>query len=273
MKHTVSHQNLTEFSVARNILSLMALLATVVPVPVCLANNNLFLPGDAFFPTVLTKADVEALQEAKTGERTFRYSSFGGYEGAFCGYAGYANAIIPSVDDRFAKNLELVYQRIRRYQRRELAEWVEDGKTELVETNGMRVLFYPPGFQFPRHALGLRYNENWVEECLKFGHEREHLRLCCLISDPEAVARSWRDADIVPALSVELPETSLAPVPVTETPVLVKGPVRAIALGAHSLQKLLQPDYDDYLTIYVVDSNGVAALEHGDGKWQRSEQE
>ena len=68
-----------------------------------MANNNLFLPGDAFFPTVLTKAEVESLQTTKTGERTFAYSSFGGYEGAFCGYAGYANATIPAVDDALAK--------------------------------------------------------------------------------------------------------------------------------------------------------------------------
>src|SRR5690606_33554488 len=86
------------------------------------ANNNLFLPGDAFFPTVLTKNDVEAIQARKNGERNFAYSSFGGYEGAFCGYAGYNNANIPAVDDDFAQNLANVYARIREFDGRQLIE-------------------------------------------------------------------------------------------------------------------------------------------------------
>jgi len=139
---------------------------------VCMANNNLFLPGDAFFPTVLTKAGIEALQTAKTGERKFTYSSFGGYEGAFCGYAGYDNAAIPSVDDHFANNLANVYSRIREFQGRQILEVKREGKTELLETNGIRVLFYPPEFEFPRHRLGLRYNEDWVSEAVKFGHKK-----------------------------------------------------------------------------------------------------
>lgn len=52
-----------------------------------LANNNLFLPGDAFFPTELTKSKVAALRAAKTGDREFAYSKPAGNEGAFCGYA------------------------------------------------------------------------------------------------------------------------------------------------------------------------------------------
>jgi len=233
-----------------------------------MANNNLFLPGDAFFPTVLTKAEVEALQSRKTGERTFAYSSFGGYEGAFCGYAGYDNARIAAVDDAFAKNLAAVYARIREFYARELIERTHDGKTELVETNGIRVLFYPPEFQFPRHHLGLRYNENWVSEAVKFGHKKEHLRLCCLISDPHAVERSWRDADVIPPLNVKLPDVELKPVPETEAPVLVQDPVKAIVIGFHTLKELFRYNDDDYLTVFIVDSEGITELVHEDGRWR-----
>jgi hypothetical protein len=163
-----------------------------------LANNNLFLPGDAFFPTVLTKNDVEALQTTKTGERTFAYSSFDGYEAAFCGYAGYPIANIPAVDDIFAKNLAAVYARIREFDKRQLIERTDDGKTEFIETNAIRVMFYPPEFDFAQHSLGLRYNENWVAEAVKFGHKREHLRLCCLIPEADAIEREWSDAEVVP---------------------------------------------------------------------------
>ena len=232
-----------------------------------LANNNLFLPGDAFFPTVLTKDDVEALQTTKTGERTFTYSSFGGYEGAFCGYAGYDNANIPAIDNEFAKNLSTVYTQIREFEDRQFVERRRDGKSEFIETNGIRVLFYPPEFEFPRHQLGLRYNENWVSEAVKFGHQKEHLRLCCLIPDPAAVERSWRDAEAIPPLKTRLPDVELKPVPITKEPVVVQGSVKAIVIGSHTLRELFRYNDGDYLTVYIVDSNGITELVHEDGKW------
>lgn len=231
------------------------------------ANNNLFLPGDAFFPTELTKAAVEILQSKKAEERTFAYSSLGGYKGAFCGYAGYENAIIQSVDDAFARNLAKAYQQIRELQPRLLEERTFEQKTQLVETNPIQVLFYPASFEFPRHALGLRYNENWVAECVKFGHRREHLRLCCLISDPEAVALSWRDADLVPALKAKLPVVKHEPGKSTEEPVIVEEPVKAYVLLHDSLSQLFHPEESEHANILVVDSTGVTCLMRDDGDW------
>ena len=236
------------------------------------ANNNLFLPGDAFFPTVLARNDVETLQTTKTGERKFAYSSFGGYEGAFCGYAGYANASIPAVDDAFARNLATVYERIRKYQARELVERTREGETELIETNGIRVLFYPAEFQFPRHTLGLRYNENWVAEGVKFGHQKESLRLCCLIPDPAAVEVSWRDADVVPPLPVKLPDVEIKPVPETVAPVVVEGSVKAIVIDC-SLKELFHQNDSDYLSVYIVDSKGITELTYSDGTWRTEDSE
>jgi len=141
----------------------------------CMANNNLFLPGDAFFPTVLMKADVAALQTAKTGARQFVYSSF--------------------------------------------------------------------------------------------GHKKKHLRLCCLIADQAAVERSWRDADVIAALTVKLPNVLLKPVPETKSPVVVQGSVEAIVIGSHSLKELFRYSDDDSLTIYIVDSKDITELVHEDGKW------
>ncbi|MEX1039019.1 MAG: hypothetical protein WDZ51_00205 [Pirellulaceae bacterium] len=238
-----------------------------------MADNNYFLPGDAFFPTVLTQKGIEQLKSVKTGERMFAYSSLGGYDGAFCGYAGYYIATIPAVDDAFANNLATVYARIREDNNRELLEVLRDGKTELVETNGVRVLFYPPEFEFPRHTLGLRYNENWASEAVKFGHRREHLRLCCLIQNPDAVVISWRDAEAVAALKVKLPEIDLKPVPVTETPVEVQGPVKSIVVGSHTLEELFRLEHDDYATVYIVDSEGFTKLKHHDGEWRPEDTE
>lgn len=250
--------------------AIVSLIFAIVVIPsACLANNNLFLPGDAFFPTVLTKSEISRLQSAKTGERRFAYSSFAGYDKAFCGYAGYLNATVPTVDDPFIANLAKVYARIRTFEGRTLYEQTEDGKTELIETNGIRVLLYPQEFEFPRHTLGLRYNEKWIAEVEKFGHRRSDIRLCCLIADPDAVERSWRDADLVPALKVTLPNVPLTPVPETEAPVVVQGSVKAIVIGSNTLKKLFRPSDDDAPTIYVVDSKGITELFLQDGKWER----
>ena len=173
------------------------------------------------------------MQKAKSGERRFAYSSLGGYEGAFCGYAGYANATIPAVDDNFAKNLARVYDKIREFEGRKLIERTKDGKTELIETNAIRVLFYSSEFKFPDHALGFRYNENWVAECFKFGHRRKDFALCPLIARPRSGGPFRRDADLVPGLKVELPKVPLKPVPVTEEPVVVRGPVKAFVDWLH----------------------------------------
>lgn len=211
---------------------------------------------------------MEELQNTEAGQRTFTYSTFGGYRGAFCGYAGYAHAIIPAVDDEFAKNLERTYLRIREFEGRRLIERIRDGKTQVVETNGIRVLFYPPKFEFARYHIGLRYNEEWVSEAMKFGHKKRRLRLCCLIDDPVAVERSWRDANDVSALEVTLPEVELKPVPATKAPVVVRGPVKAIVIGSLSPKDLFRYDDYDSLTVYVVDSDGIIEFVNDEGRWE-----
>ena len=253
------------------VTSSVLLLFTIAIASPAWANNNLFLPGDAYFPTVLTKPDIESLLAKKTGQRQFVYSSFDGYAGAFCGYAGYLNASIPAVDDEFAANLKIVYQKIRQHEGRKLQEQTVDGKTSLIETNGVRVLFYPPEFDFRANKLGLRYNENWVAETMKFGHTKKHIRLCSLVADPDAVETCWRDAEDVPELPAETPHVKLKPVPATESPVVIPGPVQAIVIGSHSLIELFEEKQEAYFTIYVVSANGIQKIVHQDGEWKPEE--
>lgn len=231
----------------------------------CLANNNLFLPGDAYFPTELTRAAIQKLQAAKTGERTFKYSSLGGYDGAFCGYAGYRHAVVPAVDDRFAENLARAYAEIREFEERELVERDEDGKTRLIETNGIHVLLYSADFDIHKHRLGLRYNENWVAETVKFGHRREHIRMCSLVDDPRAVEISWRDAEIVDGLKGTLPDAKPAAGQAVNKPVVIRGPVNAIVIRSRSLKHVFLR-HDAIVT--VVDSEGITKMVYHNGKWQ-----
>lgn len=234
------------------------------PCLVC-ANDNLFLPGDAFFPTVLTKAKLEELAASDAATRTFEYSNFRG-GGFFCGYAGYNRAQFVHVDDEFIANLADVYKQIRSRQPRELREESVDGKTVLHETNGMRVLFYRSDFPYPGAELGLRYNENWVDEVVRSGHERQRVHLNCLVRDPEAVALSWRDASRYPGLAIRTPDVMLKPTPRTETPVVVTDGVKAIVVSTYDLDDFFQPTRQ-FLRLYIVDANKTEELHYDGEKW------
>jgi len=233
-------------------------------------NNNLFLPGDAYFPTVLTEDKLAKLQTDRESPPIFEYSSFGGYEGAFCGYAGYQRATIPGLDEAFITNLKIAYSRIRDYEHKQLVEIERDGKRVLEETNGMRVLFYAKDFEFPKYRIGLRYNEDWVEEVVKFGHAPRHIRLCCLIDDADAVMESWRDAKSVACLKVTLPEVELKPVPKTTEPVSVRSSVKAIVLDSRPLIEYFRPSEDEMPTVYIVDSSGIRDLSYEDDSWKEN---
>ena len=221
------------------------------------ANNNLFLPGDAFFPTILTADAIEKL--ATNRERhEFVYSSFGGYDGAFCGYAGYNRARVSSMEDAFIANLKSTYEQIRKFEPRMLSEEKRDGKTILRETNGIRVMFYNETFEFPKFKLGLRYNENWVAETVKFGHQPRAVRLCCLLDNKDAVMVSWRDAGFVEPLEVSLPKVELKPVPENDSPITIKGKLKAIVFGSTSLVDYFKPS--DGVSFFIVDEEGITEM-------------
>ncbi|ADB18476.1 hypothetical protein Psta_3821 [Pirellula staleyi DSM 6068] len=269
----------------RNSISAVLTLVLLATTQVALANNNLFLPGDAYFPAIMTQEDVERVLAEKVGERRFEYSSFRGYDGAFCGFAGYGVGILQGVDDPFAKNLASVYQHIRTYQFRELREIKHQGKLLREETNGMQVLFYPTDFDFKKQQLGLRYNENWVDAVLKFGHDRSYLRYCSLVNDPEAVAGSWRDGAMVPGLKfvpgkVDRPAEPAESEKMQGTsnpllPAIIQGKVRAYVLPSGvTLTDLFQNKIEPYTSMYEVTSEGVVRYEYrgdpnvGTARWE-----
>lgn len=238
-----------------------------LPCRTSVANNNLFLPGDAFFPTELTEEDLKRIRGEASGKRTFVYSSFDTYEMAFCGDAGYGRVMLEAVDDDFAKNLTATYLDIRKQMPRKFILEENNGKTNPVEINPIRVLFYSSSFQFPKHSLGLRYNENWVEEAISFGHKRDHLRLCCLINHTDAIERSWRDARVVSPLGELVAAEKNSPGSKATAPVTIRGPLRAVVIGEH-----LPADFfgsqGEANWLYVVDSSGSKELRRYDGTWR-----
>lgn len=229
-------------------------------------NNNLFLPGDAFFPTELTAEKLNQLQKADEPE--FAYSSFDGYDGAFCGYAGYSRAKIPGVDRKFLLNLIDVYAEIREFRPKKLVESKREGKTELQETNGIRVLFYPANFEFPKYRLGLRYNERWVEETVAFGHRAQDIRICELVSGADAVMESWRDSKLVGGFELKRPTIKPEPGERVEEAVALLGDVKALVIPAEPLVNYAFPNRETTMTLWSIDSKGVTTHTSDDrGRW------
>lgn len=242
-------------------LNTVALFLLSLPVR---ANDNFFLPGDAFFPTVLTQASLASLSTSDPKDRTFDYSDFQ-LGGSFCGYAGYCRARFDCVDDAFIGNLRKTYREIRKRRPRELREEVQREETRLVETNGVRVLFYRADFPYPGGKLGLRYNEKWVDEVVRFGHDRDRVHLNCLVADPTAVEICWRDASRYAGLAVNLPKVALKPTPRIDTPVVVTDAVKAIVISEHNLTDLFHSTHTSSpglvsWPVFVVDSDGITKV-------------
>lgn len=243
------------------------LVATLLCPALAQANNNLYLPGDAFFPTELTADELARLRAEPAGKRTFGYSSLGGYDGAFCGYAGYGRATIEAVDDQFMQNLATAYEQMRELRPRELVEVERNGEKAQIETNGMRVLFYSPAFEFPKYKLGLRYNEHWVDDTVRFGHGRQYIRLCPLVNDPDAIMLSWRDGPAVAPLEGVFPELEPggevgAPLELAAT---IRGPMKAYSIWTEDLVDYFR--LDESLTLVIIDAEAIKTLVWLDGEW------
>jgi len=256
------------------------------------ANNNFFLLGDAFYSTTLTQSELAAIDASNPKSHVFGYANFGTWEGAFCGYAGYRLATVEGLDESFLENLKLVYGEIRRDYPRELVEIDRDGKMSTEETNPIRVFFYRNDFVYgeplklpepevpfgdpnkpisipPKVHLGLKYNESWVAETVKFGHHRHLIRMCRMIDHPDAIMADWRDAESVTGLEIQLPDKiELDKSGIVTTPITITGEIKAIVIPPVSLEKYFQitnpeasSDSEDLrLPVYVVNSDGIQRL-------------
>ena len=226
---------------------------------IVLANNNYFLAGDAFFHSTINQDQAKELAKPSVKPRIFAYSFYGAeFDLALCGYAGYSHAIIPDVDDNFSANLAAVYSSIRSTYTRQWDETGDEAHKNLIETNPIHVFFYKANYDFKKSNVGLRYNENWVSEVLKFGHNRAGARLCCFISGEEPVTISWRDSKIIAGLNVALPEVAIVPGKAISKPLTITGSIKAIVLPPIALSKLFTPDNTQDL--YIVDSSGIEHL-------------
>lgn len=236
------------------------------------ATNRGFMPGDAFFYSVLTQDRLTALADPES--RKFPYVRPKGEEFAFCGFAGYWSLELPADSEPLVRNLNSLYTSLRRHSPRELIEHTnEDGTKTQIETNGFHVFVYNLDFDPLKYDIALRYNENWVEDESSFGPRPSITRLESFVIDRVAFSNDWRDAAAVPPLRTECPL-----IPEQEkrmklgmgsawidTPVVADGEVQIIVTASDNFQHYV--NRRNGITFYCVRKSGVTQYSVKQGEW------
>jgi hypothetical protein len=257
-----------------------ALIAAVIIVTgqTAFAANQFYMPGDAFFHTILTKKKLDEIEAAKSP--IFEYGRPEFLPSMLCGYAGFRNLEYFEMPAAMKTNLRKTYEELREYtpRRVEIKPEVEVKKTDEgdvevptgreihTEINGFSVLFYNSTFDMKKHRLGLKYNEKWADMFAAFGHKRDHAKLEIFVQTPEAVAVDWRDAHLVKPLQATLPKIETKSI---GDPIRVKQGVIAIVLPKSDFKRLFRGEESGWGAMYlhVVTGRGVTQLESKNGHW------
>ena len=236
------------------------------------ATDRGFMPGDAFFHSVLTKQRCETLQLSE--RPTLPYVRPQKEQSYLCGYAGYWNLQFAPGSQPLVANLCDLYNGLRRYEPREIVEFeAADGSIVSEETNGFHLFVYNRDFDTNRYHIALRYNESWGEDESSFGPRPASTRLELFVQDRLAFSDDWRDAAFVRPLKAVCP-----PIPDQEArrelglgneridaPVLVDGQIQVVVTATADFRRYVRRR--NGATFYVVTQDGIKKHRIKDGKW------
>jgi hypothetical protein len=250
------------------------IIAAILQLPTAArANNNYFLPGDAFFHTVLTESLLQDIEKSKSP--VFRYVRPNHLDTFLCGFADFNMLQVKEMSPAIKNNLQALYRELRedyplqielvQETRRVRGESIGDGDKEIKtgtilrrELNGFSMFFYNAGFDANRYRIGLKYNETWVEEVMAFGHQREHIQFEFFIREEKAILSDWRDGQLVKPLDVISPpiepRRSSKPLP----PVTLRSKVRVFILPESNFKSAFEREGDSFSRgIYEVTEAGI----------------
>lgn len=122
------------------------------------ASNTHFLPGDAFYHTILTEELVTWIQTEESP--VFEYERPAHFPGAFCGNAGYSRIAFEKMPVLLKQNLRDAYFDLRnKYPKRIEVTYYGGKESRQIETNGFHLFFYNEDFNLNEHDLAVKYNE------------------------------------------------------------------------------------------------------------------
>ena len=242
-----------------------------------LGNNNFFLPGDAFFHTVLTEEKLKALQRESSPQFDYSRNTTGT---AGCGYAGYRKLEFTQMPKSLKEHLMTACHQV--LKRRALMTAFEGKASSLGSSDpsigfdiqrdptAINVMFYNTSFNFTRFRFGLRYNEDWATDVVSFGHHEDHVLLDHFIAEHEAVMVEWRDATKVKALQAVCPKLpTLLPRPkigsARPEPVRVAKNIRAVVLESPDMSRYFFGS--DKCGFYDVTEDGITRYHWVNNEW------
>ena len=130
-------------------------------------------------------------------------------------------------------------------------------------------MFYDEKFSAERFKIGLRYNETWVDDAVKFGHRRDHIRLCCIVRHENAVMTSWRDSTLVPPLTSIRPKVAKGESPDSDSVVTIGGETKALVVDSTPLSELFSPQVN--ATFMIVSEKGITKMSYKNYRWMAEE--
>ncbi|HRQ90565.1 MAG TPA: hypothetical protein PLA50_17355 [Bacteroidia bacterium] len=199
-----------------------------------MATNNYFLPGDAFFSVAISQSDILSWTASTSENLDLAYSRFDG-EFYACGNIGYSKLSVLGFTADHRSALAEAYWRFAESQRPVYREEGDDGQSSLEQINSVVALIYHKDFDM-RHALGLKFNEDWVAQ--GGGHYSG------LFTTSKPVMLDWKYASEVAPLAVQ---ERLDP----------KAHLTSSYEVAHTIDEPLHIDADDIMIVLV----GFAAQE------------
>ncbi|QDU06678.1 hypothetical protein [Gimesia aquarii] len=230
-----------------------------------------YLPGDAFFHTVITEKTLKKLEE--NPDYAFEYNrSHWNYT-----FPGYYSLSLGKQNRKLAKQIKKAYEEVR-YSMRLLRLKVRgkspnsisgkssEEKTEFVEINGPDLFFYNEDYDWKKMQFAIKYNEHWHQELMKFGYPNGDY--APFVKTPEAIIQSWRFSTVVPPLSVQLPDVPIIKHRAVDAPMIAKGRLRAIMLPDNKYKRYYKRK--NYLHLIEITNEGYFTYHASEGEWRQS---
>lgn len=251
----------------------------------CWGHNTYFLPGDAFFHTVLTEDVVDS--RLQMDNPSFAYSRPDPFVGAACGDAGYYVLEFVNMPKAFKENLQRAYLELSKLkpkkdetknESQDIEKAAGSGDADIdKETaqylNGFSLFFYNASFDFRKYRLCVKYNERWVKETAAFGHGENHVQLDSFVDSFSAFSDEWRDSAAVEPLNATCPAlpNDDADGATDWRTVRVESGIRAIVLPVKEFDRYGAPDGADTAGapwFLDVTESGIKRFVHKNGNWR-----
>lgn len=243
----------------------LAIMIAVLPL-LASANNTLFLPGDCFFFTRLSMAEIESLSDTSSPKLVYRDHWNGGRG---CGVFGLQFLEIVDMQDSEKSALKAAYQCLADILEPEL-EFDDNSKPSFDGDKKISILICNDDYDWQRFGIGLQYNENWADQTVAFGAVRDHIVLESFIGTHESrgamfIEQNWRDSSLVPQLVAESPVLESGKY-VSRAPVKQRAPRLFVVLPNRDFDSYFVPK--EGARLCIIRDGSLHEYEFKQRKWQ-----